>query len=139
MSLDWELSEIKNKDEVCWVVDVDGNKRMSFTTETLLLLSPVVGLGRLQENNWHKWYKRLYMLEVVNGPSRAGVDKNGNRVEVRIAPEEVRAHIGLKTNVIDESDSRFAKRLQQMLRDKATQALREWELASRPKEEKVCG
>lgn len=131
MSLNWDVSKIANKDSVCWV-EVDGEKRLSGTTETLILISPAVGLGNLTEDNWRKWYERVRALEAISGPFRT-VRRNPNEIEsIYFSIDEIRQHIGLTTNVADEFDAQFYKRLRLMNQDRAGLEIRDWEKKTEP-------
>lgn len=121
MSLNWDVSNVKDKDSVCWVGEGD-KRRLSGTTETLILLSPALGLGEISETSWPLWYARLVALEAANGPSRTD-GKDG----IYFTVDEVRQHIGLKINVAPETDAKFYERIKLMLQDRAKREIRRWE------------
>jgi hypothetical protein len=145
MSLNWNLNDIPGHDTLCWetytgtpeemaalvermfftgpnwewTADKTAVSRMSTTTHTILLLSMQVGLGRITEVNWREWYTRLSMIEKLYGPMRATSDG-----PVFLTPDEVRAHIGLRVNVADETKAKFNARMARFLREQASRALR---------------
>ena len=94
MSLDWNLSKIKNNKEVCWK-----NGLMKAETHELIYSTIAVGMGEITEKNWREFLSRLNCWEMVHGFNRT-------------KPETVRDHIGLRTNVFPkESRTKFALKI----------------------------
>lgn len=54
MSLDWNLSKIKNNKEVCWK-----NGIMKAETHELIYSTIAVGIGEITEKNWREFLARL--------------------------------------------------------------------------------
>lgn len=145
MSLNWNLNDIPDHMNTCyetftgtpeemaalvermsftgpnwaWTADKSAVERVSTTAHAIILLSMQVGLGRITEANWREWYTRLAMIEKLYGPMRATSDG-----PVFFTPDEVRAHIGLRVNVADETKAKFNARMARFLREQASRALR---------------
>lgn len=102
MSLDWNLSKIEGHQEMCWVDHPDhpGDKkkqRMWHITEALIWATISVDMGEITALNWKEFAARLRLVEQANGPFFW--DSNDRKVPQYITPEQVKQHIGLKTNV----------------------------------------
>ena len=96
MSLDWNLTKIENREEVCWEKDENGNDKLNPVTESLIWLTMGIGMGSITEENEFAFYSRI---------------ADTKRVEVPITPADIHQHIGLTTNVSKESDASFRKRI----------------------------
>jgi hypothetical protein len=116
MSLNWDLSDIKNQKELCWMKDGLGSNgqqqfRMHPATETLIFMTLAVEIGEITKKNWEEWFLRARVWEKAMGALR-----HDGKKDHPITPEEVKLHIGLKTNVFPKaSAAAFAKKLVQAL------------------------
>lgn len=121
MSLNWDLSAIKDRDDFVWVEAKEddpsrgikaGEKRMSPVTNALIWATLSVGWGEITEKNHVDWFHRLRLVELITGPTlnRAA---NGRVISGHsITLEDVRRHIGLRTNVFPKkTDAEFYKQL----------------------------
>ena len=117
MSLNWSLDKIANYKDLCWrpelddegnqVIDADGDKRVRLEpiTDCLIWGTMCVEIGRITEKNYEEFHRRLVEADEVGiAPSINYFDqtaKNGKGAWLSRIPtlEEVRAHIGLSTNV----------------------------------------
>jgi len=77
---------------------------MASATEALIWLTMAVGMGTITEKNWRQFYTRVSFVERVFGARR-----RNEKGPVFIAPEDVKAHIGLTTNVSKMTDAQFTK------------------------------
>ncbi len=118
MSLNWNIGRIENMDTVCyerlplagnedllksmsfmgpgWHVckdDPDTIERMSVTTHTLIFATMSVDMGSITEKNADEFYRRLTVVE------RDGAFRRSEDGPVPFTLDEVKAHIGLTTNV----------------------------------------
>jgi hypothetical protein len=99
MSLDFNLTKIKNYKSVCW-----RGENMNPVTEALIWSTMAVGIGVISDKTLDKFSQRLRVWERVHGPFLHGRGP--------ITRAEVEDHLGLSTNVFpQESDSRFMKKL----------------------------
>jgi hypothetical protein len=102
MSLNFELGGIENYRETGY--DRDGVLRPE--TKSLIFATMVVGIGRITEGNAAEFYARLHAFERLNGTYLTEQGKN-----VYLTPEDVRRHIGLTTNVANETRAKWLKRV----------------------------
>lgn len=109
MSLNWSLKDIENFEEVCYEGEGD-NLRLNPATECLIFASMNVGFGRITEKNWKNFYKRLAVYERLFGSFRVKY-VDGGAERLYYTPAEIKAHIGLSTNVSDETDAAWQKRI----------------------------
>jgi hypothetical protein len=90
MALTYDLSRIKDWQVVC--VDGDG---LNPVTQALIFKTMDVGIGEITSDNWREFAARLELCEDVFGAMLT----DGEGGNVRLTPEDVYRHIGLKTNV----------------------------------------
>jgi hypothetical protein len=84
-------------------------ERMSVTTNTLIMATMSVGLGEITDKNAEEFHRRLSWME-RNGAYR--VSRDGEPVAFTL--DEVRAHIGMTTNVSNETKAKWNKRMKVM-------------------------
>lgn len=116
MSLNYDLTEIKNYDDLCWLpdeVDEDGKKTFSINpvTHALTFLSMSIGMGEITKKNWKEFFIRVAAYEAVEGASLHKPGASYPAIPRPITKEDVVNHIGLATNVSDISANEFHKRL----------------------------
>lgn len=120
MSLDYNLGKIEDWENVCFIerdalpseaprADENGKIReMAALTHAMIFATISVKLGQITEKNANEFYARMKILERLWGPFVYKME-NGEKSDVELTPEDIRAHIGLSTNVIDESRAQFMK------------------------------
>ncbi|MFI0265589.1 hypothetical protein [Streptomyces luteogriseus] len=117
MGLNYELAKIKDFEKTCFVGE--GNDApMSPVTESLIFSTITAGTPEITEKNYEEFYIRLTMLEVLYGPpmrSQSG--------DVSFTLEDVRRHIGLRTNATPFSKAKFNNEVGRILRERATSKL----------------
>jgi hypothetical protein len=101
MSLNWDIRNIKDFETVC--KDEDG--ALKSLTHVLILSTMGVGIGALTDKSWMDFYVRLNVIQREGALLRDG---DGN--DVYITPADVKAHIGLHTNVRNETNAAWFKR-----------------------------
>jgi hypothetical protein len=101
MSLNWNLSEIKNHDDLCWNED----ETMNPVTHTMIFATMIVGLHGITEKNVGQFAARLELYQNLHGELMIGPDG-----PVAVTTEDVIDHIGLRCNVSDETDAAWIKR-----------------------------
>ena len=109
-----------------WAVDRDDATgctatRLSVTTNTLIWASLLVGLPTITEKNVERYYKRLAAVEAHNGAYR----RSSNGDDVCFTLDEVRAHVGLSTNVSTETDAAFRAKIKRWEREETARRERE--------------
>lgn len=107
MSLDWDISKVENYKEVCWVDASDGSKLLDPVTEVLVWATMEIDMAQITEKNWLEFWLRLSMKDGILGEGRIRDEDGSSR---SVTQGEVRAHIGLRTNVSSKSAATwFAK------------------------------
>jgi hypothetical protein len=110
MSLDYNLTKIENYKEVVWLADPTDDKpdqvRMNPVTETLIFGTMSVGLGAITADNVDEFVARFRIVEEIDGPF---LRKDGKAW--RLTDADFIAHIGLSTNVSNETRTAWSRRL----------------------------
>lgn len=114
MSLDFQLRDIKNYEEICFVGTQpwgNGEKELSDVTRTLIWDTLVVGLGQVTEQNLDEWVYRLHIMDLAYPR------------ELRITYQDLVNHIGLRTNASTITLAAFKKKAMNMLDSQAKRAV----------------
>lgn len=107
MSLNWNIQDIKDCENVCFEVAeetdkvkgvVKGDKTLKPLTEALIWATITVDMRGITEKNWKEFAARLMITEKLDGPWLRKV-KDGEIIDQFITWEDVKAHIGLSVNV----------------------------------------
>jgi hypothetical protein len=110
MSLNWNLGKIKNHGELCWLPakegQADGDREMNPKTNDLIWATMAVNLGEITEENAAEFHRRLDLWSAA-----LGIPK------YEISLEDVRAHVGLKTNVGDKTLRAWMARVAGIVKD----------------------
>ena len=112
MSLDYQLSEIENWQELCVRLESEKKEEWHMTplqpkTHALVWASMLIEMGTINEKNVDEWDFRLrciYRLDL--GPT------NKHYMPTR---EDIEKHIGLRVNVVTVSRAKFMTRCKKML------------------------
>lgn len=108
MSLRWDVANVHNSEEVCFT-DWDHEKQtgnLRPVTETLIFYTMTVKLGSITQKNWKEFFTRVRMYENCFGPVLYKI-VGDEKIDTPISAADVRGHIGLHCNVIDETQHRF--------------------------------
>lgn len=105
MSLNWNLTKIRNRDVVCWERDEHGCNNISGVTHTIILRTMAVDLGEVTEKNIDEWLFRMRCLARVYGDDGW----------TNIVREQLQNHIGLSTNVSSKTRKQFIARMSKAL------------------------
>ena len=100
MALNWNIEKIQNYKKMCW----DGDN-LNPVTNTLIWGCMSVGMSEITDKNWKDFYLRINFLEKMGGTYLT--NENGNYY---ITKKDVYNHIGLSTNVSNESRSKWLNR-----------------------------
>jgi hypothetical protein len=165
MSLDWDITNITNHDQLCFIAtgekDDDGKPlyNLNPVTDAIIWLTMMVDFVPRTEKDAREFFTRIKMWENATGSflrqqeecwvvadlnanlfkdfedekaaiaaaASMGVSARvlkGKRSSDRpITWEDVKAHIGLKTNVFPESKAKFKNKLARVMREHAEKAL----------------
>ncbi len=110
MSLDWSLTKIENWQKLCWLPDPENAEetRLNPVTHTLIFRAMTVGMGQITEKNYVEFYLRCKLASECFGQP---LQKNGDTFDVTL--EDVKAHIGLSTNVSNTTITSFMKNVKE--------------------------
>ena len=109
MSLNYDLSEIEDWENRCRVPRDDGTLShvLSGITEALIFATMTIDLGEITQKNHIEFYTRMMMYKFINP-----------NIYKSITLDDVIAHIGLTTNVMNTTPLKFNKKLGLMARDR---------------------
>lgn len=122
MSLNWDISAVKDGDELCWVTAPEdmpmhgikaGERVMNPVTNALIWATISVDLRGISKDNAAEFFARLRFTERVNGPFLIRAEVDGKRPEgsaAWITPKEVADHIGLVCNVTPLTRAQWLKK-----------------------------
>jgi hypothetical protein len=103
MPLTWDITQCADLDKI--KSDAEWG-----ITNTLILMTMNIGIGRITEKNAAEVYARLMFLDRIYGPAMYGTDEDGKTKDVSFTPQMVRDRIGLRCNVPDETWASFQRR-----------------------------
>lgn len=97
----------------------DGSKtywQLNPITNMLVWATIEIGIGEITEKNYHEFWMRMAMCDGINGLRVIDVETDDDGVVTKsrrsITLEEVKQHIGLKTNVFPkESTTKFYNKM----------------------------
>ncbi len=117
MALTYELKHISEHETLCWkLCEKDnpmtgqeaGKKYMRPVTEALVFATMAIGINTITEKNAEEFFKRVSFFEQVHSPWLHTIDESGKRVPRLLTLDDVRQHIGLRTNASKRTDVQFA-------------------------------
>jgi hypothetical protein len=97
--------------------------KLNSVTFSLEQGSMLIGLGEITESNWEEFWTRLNLCEKAIGCFTS----DGTDNKRFITPDEVKAHIGLRANVVPISRSKFNHKVVRWLREDAKRMLQKIE------------
>lgn len=108
MSLNWNLENIKNYKEVCWIPDPTPDKpdavRLNPVTEVLIWKTMMADIGKLTDRNIDEFAYRVLLWDKLFGGSLVKRNTDtGETEECSPTYAEIVAHVGLHTNVFPET------------------------------------
>ena len=122
MALRWNLENVANHDEVCFITaQADepmngikaGDRLMNPVTNVLIWATIAVDLPGITEENAAEFFARLRFTERMDGPFLIRAEVDGKRPTGEAAfvtEEEVLAHVGLTANVTAKTRAQWLKR-----------------------------
>lgn len=116
MALRWDIREIDDHKKLCYTENDDGTFNVHPVTDNLIWGTMAVELGGITEENAQEFYIRLCEYAAASGFDVPPVSL-----------EDVRRHIGLKTNVGSTKPGKWAqwrKKLACIWRDRIERELR---------------
>jgi len=128
MSLNFNFEDIDGYKELCWTetgeLSEDGKPLVSVSGVTDVLVWGTMGIdmGEITQKNYVEFATRLLMWQGLLGPmlKEPEEDENGKVTWVKraVGIDDVRRHIGLKTNVSTKTRTQFMKNMERYMKDK---------------------
>jgi hypothetical protein len=115
MSLNYDISRVDD------AAKADGEPWR--ITDTLIWATMAVDMGEITEKNYEEFAERLALSAKVHGTLMQKV-VDGELVDRPITVEEVKARIGLKTNVTTTTARAFQGRLNRAMKEQVARELR---------------
>ncbi len=124
MSLDFELSGIKNFDQLCWMPGpIEQERRMNPITYTMIWLSMPCGFNTITAKSAELVFYRIHTMERT-----FGAWNRNEEGEIFITFQDVLNHIGITTNASSLTEVIFNKnvsaRLVREMKDSAHHKIR---------------
>lgn len=99
MALNWNIEQVKDYKQVT-------TKKEWPITDILIWATMFVGFRSITKDNYHEFYKRLHLRELVDG---SFLNENGKPYYITEA--DIKRRIGLSTNASSFSRTEFMRRL----------------------------
>ena len=108
MSLNWNVSKIANHKELCYA-----GERLNPITEALIWHCLALGLKGIDAKNVEEFFLRAeFHAKVFGAPLRWLAHERGQKdIERNFTLADIKAHIGLATNVTNETRKAWFKRI----------------------------
>jgi hypothetical protein len=109
MALHWDVSKIDDHEKLCYTENDDGTFNVRPVTDNLIFGTMAVDIGGITDENAQEFYIRMCEYSAASG------------FDVPVSLEDVRRHIGLRTNVGSTKPGRWAqwrKKLAYVWRDR---------------------
>lgn len=120
MSLNWNLTKVENHETKCFKIATyddawrgikKGERVLNDVTYTLIFGTIAAGLRGITAANADKFWARISAYEKLYGAFIRGTNDKGEPVDEPLTYQDILDHIGLSTNVSDETDAKWAKRI----------------------------
>ena len=111
MPLTWDIEDIEDYKNVCWIREEEdlgdeSKVRLNPVTEVLIWATISVSMGEITAKNADEFFARVFICDRLFGGFLIKDGKPEN-----LTPEHIRAHIGLRTNVSEETRAKWMKRI----------------------------
>jgi hypothetical protein len=125
MSLDWSVSNVENWKNRCWVLTNNpkkkDEKRLANDTNSLIWGAMYLGLSGIRSNNVEEWVWRIEFCRRLNIGWMQDFDADSKVVYWYPNAKSVREHIGLRTNVTNETRTKWRNRMLKVLEREVTE------------------
>tara|TARA_R110002110_G_scaffold340576_2_gene550730 strand:- start:315 stop:731 length:417 start_codon:yes stop_codon:yes gene_type:complete len=134
MALTWDVSKIKKAYRVLskaefysksdkipifsnpryYDKDLDKYYEMNTETNMLIFICMFIGMSEITEKNFNKFYDRVKLYELINGSYLKTINpKTKKPKEKYFTLEDIKNHIGLKTNAENLNKTQYLKKTTQ--------------------------
>lgn len=117
MSLNFDLTRIKDYETVCWKINEQGERYMDPVTNALIWYTMTLDLGEILPRNVDEWYIRMWINDKLFGP----LASTGKPITL----DELMTHQGLRTNVVTRTRNQWMLRMKNSLYADAARDLKE--------------
>ena len=138
MALTWDITKLKVPDEYkVWVDNPDPDRKkdeefvMNGLTEVMIFMTMIVGINEITQKNYKDFHHRIQQFEIVSGESAMLVNKENPDDSRNPTLEEVKWHIGLKTNATVYTKRKWTGNVMRMLDETISKQDKELEDASK--------
>ena len=113
MPLRYYFEDITDAETLCWV-DTGGRmgKQVAPVTDTLIWLTITIGINHISEKNVEEFIARVAETEALLGASMSKWEEGGPMIPRPVTAEEIRAHIGLRTNASPKTKTAWRRDIQ---------------------------
>jgi hypothetical protein len=112
MSLYWDVSNVTDYENVCFEQREDG-RYVRPVTNAIVMTTMAIDMSGIVTENVEEFAWRMDLYQRMFGGLLVEADDNGFH-ERFITTEEVRAHLGLHTNVATQSRASWLKRMAEL-------------------------
>ena len=109
MALHYDFTKIENYEPVCW----QENGNIQPVTDALVWLTVGCELGEITEENYRDFFARIKVFEKLFGAFLYGEDGKDSY----LTEDNIKAHIGLTTNVLNKSFESFMLKISNKLKE----------------------
>jgi hypothetical protein len=118
MALNWDVTEVKDHEEVLegmeWSI-----------TEIMIWYTIAIDLGEITDENAGEFFQRISIWERIMGPAFFYTE-DGDKKDRYMTLADVKRRVGLSTNVVNLTRSKWNKRIMEILnRDAESKMYRE--------------
>ena len=106
MSLNYDFSKV---DKQYWLDEE--NDEFTLVAQAMPWMAVAVGIGEITVNNYIDFYNRVHIFETLFTPFRHKTNDYGELEKVFLSLDEAKNFIGLHTNVSNETETKFRKRV----------------------------
>ena len=133
MALEFNVTKISLPEGNTYINNEKGEDILNGLTEVMIILTMFIGIREITEKNYKDFHKRVKEFEVAAGMKGMLIDnsKNGKgesevkeRKERMPTLEEVRWHIGLKTNSEEMTKRKWHSNIKRIVTETANDLIR---------------
>ena len=128
MAIEFDVTKISLPEENTYIKNEKGEDILNGLTEVMIILTMFIGIKDITEKNYKDFHKRVKEFEVASGMKGMLIDYSGNgkegtegkeRKERMPTLEEVKWHIGLKTNSEELTKRKWHSNIKRMVTETA--------------------
>lgn len=106
MPLNFDFSKI---DKEYWLDEK--TEEFTLLAQAMPMMAMAVGIGEITQENYTNFYNRVHLFETLFTTFRHKTNDEGRLEKVFLSLDEAENFIGLHTNVSNETETKFRKRV----------------------------